>query len=52
MDDPGNNKAGNIVTFSGSNNHQQATLVYQQWLVENEGSDKISGSPQIDRRSS
>lgn len=40
-----------IVTFSGSNNHPQATEVYQRWLVENENSDKISGSPQVDRRS-
>lgn len=41
-----------IVTFSGTNNKPQATQIYQQWLKENEGSDKISGSPQIDRRSS
>ena len=40
-----------IVTFSGSNNHPQATNVYQRWLAENADSDKISGSPQIDRRS-
>jgi len=39
-----------IVTFSGSNNHTQATDVYQSWLAENKDSDKISGSPQIDRR--
>lgn len=40
-----------IVTFSGSNNHPQATEAYQRWLVENKGTDKISGSPQVDRRS-
>lgn len=40
-----------IVTFSGSNNHSQATEIYQGWLVENKGTDKISGSPQVDRRS-
>ncbi|MEY8198871.1 MAG: SNF2-related protein [Colwellia sp.] len=40
-----------IVTFNGTNNKPQATQIYQQWLLENEGSDKISGSPQIDRRS-
>jgi SNF2 family DNA or RNA helicase len=40
-----------IVTFSGTNNKPQATQIYQQWLIENEGSDKVSGSPQIDRRS-
>lgn len=42
---------GKIVTFSGSNNHPQATDIYKQWLTDNEGSDKISGSPQVDRRS-
>ncbi|KZZ62012.1 ATP-dependent helicase [Oleiphilus sp. HI0125] len=42
---------GKIVTFSGSNNHPQATDIYKQWLTDNEGNDKISGSPQVDRRS-
>ena len=45
-----NGFADKIVTFSGSNNHPQATEVYQRWLDENKDSDKISGSPQIDRR--
>ncbi|WP_327124900.1 SNF2-related protein [Nitrincola sp. A-D6] len=45
-----NDFADKIVTFSGSNNHPQATDVYQRWLDENKDSDKISGSPQIDRR--
>lgn len=45
-----NGFADKLVTFSGSNNHPEATKVYQQWLVENQGSDKVSGSPQIDRR--
>lgn len=39
-----------IVTFNGSNNHSHATEVYQHWLVENKGSDQITGSPQVDRR--
>ncbi|EKN5918714.1 TPA: SNF2-related protein [Yersinia enterocolitica] len=47
-----NGFADKLVTFSGSNNHQDATKIYQQWLFENQGSDKVSGSPQIDRRSS
>lgn len=45
-----NGFADKLVTFSGSNNHPEATKVYQQWLAENQGSDKVSGSPQIDRR--
>lgn len=40
-----------IVTFSGSNNHPAATEIYQQWLTENQQTDKITGSPQVDRRS-
>ena len=39
-----------IVTFSGSNNHPEATLIYQSWLEQNQESDNVSGSPQIDRR--
>jgi ERCC4-related helicase len=39
-----------IVTFNGSNNLPAATEIYQQWLVNNQDSDQISGSPQIDRR--
>ena len=45
-----NGYEGKITTFSGSNNHPAATEIYQQWLVANQGSDKISASPQIDRR--
>ena len=39
-----------LITFSGTNNSPEVTHVYQQWLKENKGSDKITGSPQIDRR--
>ncbi len=46
-----NGFGGKIVTFSGSNNHPQATEICKQWLIDNEGGDKISGSPQVDRRS-
>ncbi|MBT9100503.1 DEAD/DEAH box helicase family protein [Methylovulum psychrotolerans] len=45
-----NNYADNLVTFSGTNNSPETTRIYQQWLAENQGSDKIAGSPQIDRR--
>ncbi len=41
---------GKIVSFSGTNNSPEATQIYKQWLEENEGSDRITGSPQIDRR--
>lgn len=39
-----------IVTFNGSNNNPAATEIYQQWRLNNQDSDQISGSPQIDRR--
>ncbi|MDD2722908.1 MAG: SNF2-related protein [Methylovulum sp.] len=45
-----NNYADKLVTFSGTNNSPETTRIYQQWLAENQGSDKIAGSPQIDRR--
>ena len=39
-----------LVTFNGTNNSPETTQIYRQWLLENKGSDKITGSPQIDRR--
>lgn len=42
--------ADKLVLFSGSNNSPEATAIYQGWLTENEGSDRITGSPQVDRR--
>ncbi|MFK5949642.1 MAG: SNF2-related protein [Methylococcales bacterium] len=40
-----------IVTFSGTNNKLLATEIYQDWCEENKGSEAVSGSAQIDRRS-
>ena len=45
-----NHYADKLVTFSGTNNSPETTRIYQQWLEEYQGSDKITGSPQIDRR--
>jgi hypothetical protein len=45
-----NHYADKLVTFSGTSNSPETTRIYQQWLEENQGSDKITGSPQIDRR--
>lgn len=39
-----------IVTFSGSNNHPEATEIYNKWKIKYQGSDKVTGSPQVDRR--
>lgn len=40
-----------IVMFNGSNDHQRATEAYQHWLNDNQSTDKVSGSAQIDKRS-
>ncbi|PSU75395.1 SNF2-related protein [Photobacterium phosphoreum] len=40
-----------LVMFSGSNNTPEVTEIYQQWLQENQTNDRVSGSPQVDRRS-
>ena len=40
-----------VVTFSGTNNTQKAKEIYDQWKIDNQGSDSITGSAQIDKRS-
>ncbi len=42
---------GKVVTFSGTNNTPQANKIYQQWREEYQGSSRITGSAQIDKRS-
>lgn len=42
--------ADQVVTFSGSNNSPSVTGIYQRWLAEHAGSDRVTGSPAIDRR--
>ena len=41
---------GKVVGFNGSNNSPVSTGIYQKWLQQNIGSEKITGSPAIDRR--
>lgn len=41
---------GRVVAFSGSNNSPAITDIYQRWLVEYSGSDRVTGSPAVDRR--
>ena len=45
-----NGYAGKLVLFSGTNNHENSTAIYQCWLGEYKGTDRITGSPQVDRR--
>jgi hypothetical protein len=41
---------GKLVLFSGTNNHEDSGAIYQAWLAEFHGTDRITGSPQVDRR--
>lgn len=39
-----------VVTFSGTNSGNQANEIYQRWLKEFQGSDRVTGSTQVDKR--
>ena len=45
-----NGHLGKVVSFSGTNTGQEASEIHKKWLTDNQGSDKISGSSQVDRR--
>jgi len=45
-----NGYAGKLVLFSGTNTHADSTAIYQRWLEEFKGTDRVTGSPQVDRR--
>ncbi len=45
-----NGHQGKVVTFSGTNSGAEAAEITKQWRIDNEGSDKVTGSLQIDRR--
>ena len=45
-----NGYAGQVVTFSGTNNSPEATEIYNNWIEANQDTGKISGSKQIDMR--
>ncbi|QDY50902.1 ATP-dependent helicase [Stenotrophomonas maltophilia] len=45
-----NGHAGKLVLFSGTNTHEESTAIYQRWLEEYRGTDRVTGSPQVDRR--
>lgn len=42
--------ADRVITFSGTNNSQQTTGIYKSWLAEHAGTDHVTGSPAVDRR--
>lgn len=41
---------GQVVEFSGTNNTTEASSIYEQWLVANQGTGRITGSRDIDIR--
>ena len=45
-----NGYGNKLVSFSGTNTGEDSTRIYQEWMVANKGSDRITGSPQVDRR--
>lgn len=45
-----NGHAGKVILFSGTNNSPEATQIYKNWLNNNQGSGRISGSKDIDIR--
>jgi hypothetical protein len=45
-----NGYAGKLALFSGTNTHEESAAIYQRWLEEFKGTDRVTGSPQVDRR--
>ncbi|MCP2039697.1 hypothetical protein L1281_000267 [Neisseria sp. HSC-16F19] len=39
-----------ITLFSGSNNSPEAQEIYRQWLQEHQGSERVTGSAAVDKR--
>jgi hypothetical protein len=42
--------AGKVTMFSGGNQGPASTGIYQRWLTQYTGTDRVTGSPAIDRR--
>jgi hypothetical protein len=45
-----NGHAGQVVLFSGTNSGPEAASIYENWLVRNQGTGRITGSRDIDIR--
>lgn len=46
-----NGYADNVVLFSGTNNDPNSLAIYQTWLTRHQGTEKITGSAEVDKRS-
>jgi len=40
-----------IILFNGSNNDERSKQIYTEWLIQHEGTDRITGSRPVDMRS-
>lgn len=45
-----NGHAGQVVLFSGTNSGPEAASIYENWLIRNQGSGRVTGSRDIDIR--
>jgi hypothetical protein len=45
-----NGYAGKVVLFSGTNSSPEASSIYERWINTNQGTDRITGSRDIDIR--
>lgn len=45
-----NGFGGKVIAFNGTNSSTVNTGIYQKWLAKHIGSDRVTGSPAIDRR--
>ncbi|MYM88428.1 DEAD/DEAH box helicase family protein [Rugamonas sp. FT82W] len=45
-----NGYAGKLALFSGTNAHEESVAIYHRWLEEFKGTDRVTGSPQVDKR--
>lgn len=41
---------GKVALYSGTNTHPSAQHIYRKWLEQHKGTDRVTGSPQVDRR--
>lgn len=46
-----NGYAGQTLLFNGSNNDKRASTIYQQWRERHQGTERVTGSKDIDARS-
>jgi superfamily II DNA or RNA helicase len=42
--------AGKVVLFNGTNTDPQSQAIYQRWMKQHSGTDRITGSPTADKR--